>query len=54
MRRPTNAVDVIATLVKAILIAAAILFLGSFFGMNVREAGGSIPQNLALFWSGPV
>jgi hypothetical protein len=36
---------VIATLVviaKAILLAGAILFLGSYFGLRVREAGGSV------------
>jgi hypothetical protein len=28
--------------VKAILIAAAILWLGGYFGLHVREAGGGV------------
>ena len=38
----THPVDMLMTLVKAILIVAAILLFGRFFGLNVREAGGSV------------
>jgi hypothetical protein len=40
MQRPIPIADILIVVVKAILIAAAILFLGSFFGVNVPEADG--------------
>jgi hypothetical protein len=40
MQRPIRIADILIV-VKAILIAAAILLLGSFFGVNVPEAGGA-------------
>jgi hypothetical protein len=42
--------DIIIIVVKAILIAAAILFLGSFFGLNVREAGGDAIASTTCVW----
>ena len=36
----TSIVKIVITLVKAVLIAGAILYLGSYFGLHVREAGG--------------
>jgi hypothetical protein len=39
MKRTAN---IIMIVIKAILLTAAILFLGKFFGLHVREAGGSI------------
>ena len=40
MQRRIRAAALLIVIVKAILITAAILFLGRFFGVNVREAGG--------------
>ena len=40
MQRNIRVADILIIVVKAILITAAILFLGRFFGLNVREAGG--------------
>ena len=40
MPRPIRAINILVVIVKALLITAAILFLGRYFGLNVREAGG--------------
>jgi hypothetical protein len=48
MPRPVDFADVLITIVKAILITAAILYLGRFFGLNVREAGGNLVANARL------
>lgn len=40
MQPPIRVVNVLVLIVKAILITAAILYFGQFFGVNVREAGG--------------
>ena len=42
MKRTPGTASILITIVKAILITAAVLYLGRFFGMNVREAGGEI------------
>jgi predicted DNA-binding helix-hairpin-helix protein len=40
MKRPIDVVDVLILVAKAALVAAALILLGSFFGLHVREAGG--------------
>jgi hypothetical protein len=40
MQRPVRVVDILVVIVKAVLLTAAILYFGRFFGLNVREAGG--------------
>ena len=40
MPRPVGVIDILIVVAKAILITAAILYCGSFFGLHVREAGG--------------
>jgi hypothetical protein len=42
MQRPIRILDVLIPVARALLIAAAIMFLMRFFGLHVREAGGSI------------
>jgi ABC-type transporter Mla maintaining outer membrane lipid asymmetry permease subunit MlaE len=42
MKRPIRIVDALVVVVKALLIAGAILWLGGYFGLHVREAGGSV------------
>ena len=37
-----RATDIVIVVIKAIRIAGAILFLGRFFGLHVREAGGHV------------
>ena len=39
--RPVRIADILIVIVKAILITAAILYFGRFFGLNVRDAGGN-------------
>ena len=51
MQRPIRIGDILVIVVKAILITAAILFLGSFFGLNVREAGGDAIAARTCVWS---
>ena len=46
MKRPIRILDVLTSVAKALLIAAAIVFLVRFFGLHVREAGGSIAANV--------
>lgn len=41
MNGPIRIVDVLIVVVKALLIAGAITWLGGYFGLRVREAGGS-------------
>ena len=45
MRRPIRILDVLTSAAKALLIAAAIVFLMRYFGDHVREAGGSTAAN---------
>ena len=45
MKRPIRILDGLLPVAKALLIAAAIMFLMRFFGLHVREAGGSIAAN---------
>jgi hypothetical protein len=40
-----NGANIVMIVIKAILITAAILFLGKFFGLHVREAGGSMARD---------
>jgi hypothetical protein len=40
MQGPIRVADILIVIVKAILLTGAILLLGRFFGLNVREAGG--------------
>jgi ABC-type transporter Mla maintaining outer membrane lipid asymmetry permease subunit MlaE len=48
MKRPIRVLDVLIPVAKALLIAAAIMFLLRFFGLHVREAGGSIAANVCI------
>ncbi len=47
MKRPIRILDVLTSVAKALLIAAAIVFLMRYFGQHVREAGGSNLHALA-------
>jgi hypothetical protein len=42
MKRHRDPTRIVMIMIRAILIAAAILILGRFFGLHVREAGGRI------------
>ena len=46
MKRPIHILDVLVPVARALLIAGAIMFLLSFFGLHVREAAGSIAANV--------
>lgn len=47
MKPPLRLTDLLIVVIKAVLITAAILYLGSYFGMRVREAGGSATETIS-------
>jgi hypothetical protein len=45
MNQRNRTAQMLIVLAGALLIAGAIVFLGSYFGLHVREAGGSTVAN---------
>jgi hypothetical protein len=42
MKQRFGPIKVLVVIVKALLFAGALLLLGSYFGLHVREAGGNV------------
>ena len=47
MKQPLRVTNLLMVVIKAVLITAAILYLGSYFGLRVREAGGSAAETIS-------
>ena len=52
MEHPIRLGQLLLVVVKAVLITAAILYLGTYFGVRVREAGGAVPRPLTASLAG--